>query len=58
MITTYTYRPLVGMQTYTNPQGLTTYYVYDNEKRLKEVYILENGVKRILKTYVYNYKSQ
>ena len=57
LITTYTYRPLVGMMTSTSPQGLTTYYAYDAGKRLKEVYIFENGVKRILKSYIYNYKN-
>ena len=56
-ITTYTYEPLIGMVSATDPQGLTTYYDYDDQGRLREVYFMENGTKRTLKYYDYNYKK-
>lgn len=58
MITTYTYKPLVGMTSSTDPRGVTTYYWYDTTNRLKETYIVENGVKKILKKYDYHYQNQ
>ena len=59
-VTTYTYKPLVGMATMTNPQGITTYYDYDAFGRLKETYYYENNdtsKKRIVETFDYHYKS-
>ena len=41
----------------TDPQGLTTYYDYDDQGRLREVYFMKNGTKRTLKYYDYNYKK-
>lgn len=58
MITSYTYKPLVGMITSTAPNGLTTYYSYDTFNRLKEVYLLDNGIKKILETYDYHYQTR
>lgn len=37
MVTTYTYIPLVGIQTITDPKGDTITYVYDSFGRLSEV---------------------
>ncbi len=56
-ITTYTYKPLVGITSGTDPRGVTTYYDYDDFGRLKETYIIENGVKKILQAYDYHYKK-
>jgi YD repeat-containing protein len=54
----YTYKPLVGMTSMTDPRGVTTYYEYDTAGRLKEAYMIANSVKKILQTYNYHYKNQ
>lgn len=62
-ITTYTYQPLVGMTSRTDPSGLTTYYDYDDFNRLKRTYIKEkdssgNEIEKNIQTYDYHYKNQ
>ncbi len=53
-ITTYTYDPLVGVTSITDPKGDTQYYEYDALQRLK--YIKDkNG--HILKEYEYHYRE-
>lgn len=54
-VTTYTYNPLIGITSITDPQGLTTFYGYDSFGRLIEIYYKENDKKHIIKTYQYNY---
>ncbi|NDI99430.1 RHS repeat protein [Flavobacterium sp. LaA7.5] len=54
MVTSFTYRPLVGVTSITDPRGYTTYYEYDNQSRLK--YIKDKD-GNILEEYEYNYKS-
>lgn len=56
-ITTYTYKPLVGMTSKTDPRGVATYYEYDTFNRLKRTYIKENGVEKTIQTYDYHYKQ-
>jgi YD repeat-containing protein len=53
-ITSYTYKPLVGMTSQTDAKGMTTYYEYDAFQRLKAVKD-QNG--NILKQTDYHYKN-
>lgn len=55
LLTRYTYIPLVGISSRTDPNGLTTYYSYDDSGRLCEEYIKIDGVKQVLKRYIYNF---
>jgi hypothetical protein len=52
-ITTYTYNPLVGITTFTPPNGMKQIYQYDSNNRLKAV-IDVNG--NIINDYKYNTK--
>ncbi|MTK53885.1 hypothetical protein [Paludibacter sp.] len=54
MISTYTYKPLVGEATYTNSQGVTSNYYYDTFNRL---YLKKNDDKNILAKYRYGYQN-
>ena len=53
-ITTYTYKPLVGITSMTDAKGMTTYYEYDAFQRLKTIKD-QNG--NILKQTDYHYKN-
>ena len=54
MITSYTYDPLIGVTSNTDPRGYTTYYIYDDENRLKEI---RDAGNRLLSDYQYNYRQ-
>lgn len=56
-VSSYTYKPFVGLTSQTDPRGVTTYYEYDDSGRLKETYIIENNKKKILQVYDYNYRN-
>ncbi len=55
MVTTYTYDPLIGVTSITDPKGYTTYYEYDDFNRLKFV---KDADKNIISENKYNYKNQ
>lgn len=58
LVTTYTYKPLVGILTATDPRGVVTYHTYDPFGRLKETYIIEDGVKKVIATNNYHYQNE
>ncbi|MCD6543831.1 MAG: BACON domain-containing protein, partial [Flavobacteriaceae bacterium] len=54
-VTAYTYDPLIGVTSMTDPSGYTSFYVYDDFNRLQ--YIKDkDGI--VLKSYKYHYKGQ
>lgn len=55
MVTTYTYTPLVGITSVTDPKGITSYYTYDTFGRLQ--YVKDQNLN-VLQKYCYNYKGQ
>jgi YD repeat-containing protein len=55
MVTTYTYEPLVGLTTITDPRGYTTKYRYDSLNRVIEI---KDDRDHILSDYKYHYKGQ
>lgn len=62
-VTTYTYKPLVGVLSTTAPLGITTYYEYDTSNRLRRTYIIEKDTYNLdtqknIKTYYYHNKNQ
>lgn len=52
LITSYTYKPLVGMTSETDPSGRTIFYEYDDFGRLKRI---KDGQDKILREYDYHY---
>jgi YD repeat-containing protein len=54
MITTYTYQPLVGVSSITDPKGDTEYYTYDGLGRLQYV---KDAQGKLLTDYQYHYKN-
>lgn len=55
---TYTYKPHIGLETMTDPRGITTCYTYDSAGRLIREYQLINGNKQILNAYHYHIKTE
>jgi hypothetical protein len=54
-VTSYTYIPLVGVNTITDDRGKTMKYVYDNFNRLS---LVKDTEDKIVKRYEYHYKNQ
>lgn len=53
-VTTYTYDPLIGVTSITDPIGYTTYYDYDTNNRLRYI---KNKDQKVIKSFDYNYKQ-
>jgi YD repeat-containing protein len=53
LVNTFTYKPLTGITSQTDPQGKTTFYEYDAFSRLKDQ---KDKDGNIIKTYDYHYK--
>jgi hypothetical protein len=54
LMTTYTYEPMTGIMSSTDQNNVTTYYEYDDFKRLK---FIRDSNNDIVKMYEYNYKK-
>lgn len=55
LVTTYTYKPLVGALCETSPNGRNIYYQYDSNNRLT---IIRDHDNNIIKKFCYNYTGQ
>jgi YD repeat-containing protein len=55
MMTTYTYDPLIGMTSETDPNGKTTYYEYDSFGRLNAV---RDNNHNLIKEYSYHIQEE
>jgi len=53
-VTSYTYDPLIGVTSITDPRGETIYYIYDAFNRLEFV---KDSAGKILSNNQYNYKN-
>jgi YD repeat-containing protein len=53
LVTTYTYKPLVGIQSVTDPRRVTSYYEYDSFGRLQTV----TKAGKVIESYDYHYKD-
>jgi len=54
LVTTYTYKPLVGVLTMTDPRGVKTTYEYDTFNRLKTI---KDNKSQSIEGYDYHYKN-
>ncbi len=54
LVTTYTYKPLVGLSSQTNANGIITYYEYDELNRLQRV---RDHRGAVIKEYGYHYSQ-
>jgi YD repeat-containing protein len=57
-VSTYTFIPHVGISSYTNERGITTYYDYDKNGKLVEVYQINDDRKEIINSYQYHIKTE
>jgi len=53
-VTTYTYLPLTGVTSETDPRGRTTYYQYDAFQRLR---LITDNEGNVVKTFNYQYQT-
>lgn len=55
LVTTYTFDPLIGVTSMTDPKGYTIYYEYDTFNRLKHI---KDKDGKIISANKYHYKNQ
>ncbi|WP_162926058.1 hypothetical protein [Chryseobacterium aurantiacum] len=55
-VTTYSYDPLIGVRSITQPSGIREVYLYDNARRLMEIRE-DNQSGKLLKEFNYKYKN-
>jgi len=55
MVTIYTYDPLIGMTSQTDPNGITTFYQYDSMGRLS---CIKDKDRNVIQYYDYHYNSE
>ena len=51
IVTTYTYKPLVGITSITDPSGHSVYYEYNDSGKLK---VIRDDKGKVLKSYDYH----
>ncbi len=54
----YKYNGNMLLESETSPNGMTTFYKYDNIGRLREIYYFEGSVKKTISGYDYRYYNQ
>lgn len=57
-VSSYIYKPLVGITAMTATDGQTTYFEYDELGRLNKIYQIHGGYKEAVKNYQYKYKTE
>ena len=55
---TYTHIPYIGITSSLDSRGIETHYVYDDNGKLIETYLLHNNRKEILNSYQYHIQSE
>jgi YD repeat-containing protein len=55
LVTTYTYKPLIGMTSKTEPNGITTFYEYDELGHLKNI---KDADGKLIETNEYHYSNK
>ena len=57
-ITTYKWKPLVGVISMTDPAGVETRYAYDGLGRLTQKSQVINNTEKLIEEYEYHYKTE
>ena len=57
-VTSYTYKPLTGIASLTDPSGLTTCYDYDDLGRLVKTSVMYGYRQEVIEKQEYHYANQ